>query len=150
MSKYNDYGEFMVAVLHEADLKCHNNRYGSLVGLFRLTGVNENMIYIMISIFEVGWPAFVATCALLVLGPIAFAAALAAFVIGGIGAIVIAALAVYGGVKAIKLLYNNKTTPLTIYEVGKKYKSRFDAHINECSYIDNLIDEASDEIIRNA
>lgn len=29
MSKYNDYGEFMVAVLNEADYKCHRNAYGS-------------------------------------------------------------------------------------------------------------------------
>ena len=93
----------------------------------------------MITIFEIGWPAFKATCSLLILGPIAFIGALAAFIVGGIGAIIVAALAIYGGVKAIKLLYANKTTPLKIYEVGKKYKPRFDDHINDYSYIDNLI-----------
>lgn len=147
MSKYNDYGEFMVAVLKEADNKCHRNAYGSLVRLLGLSGANEKLIPIMIAIFEIGWPAFKAICALLILGPIAFVGALAAFVVGGIGAIIVAALAIYGGVKAIKLLYANKTTPLRIYEVGKKYKPRFDAHINEYSYIDNLIDEAANELI---
>lgn len=58
-----------------------------------------------------------------------------------------AALAIYGGVKAIKLLYANKTTPLKIYEVGKKYKPRFDDHINDYSYIDNLINEAANDLI---
>lgn len=37
MSKYNDYGEFMVAVLNEADYKFHLNAYGSLVKLFGLS-----------------------------------------------------------------------------------------------------------------
>ena len=58
MSKYNDYGQFMVAVLHEADLKCHNNRYGSLVGLFRLTGVNENLVKAEKAVYPEGHPPF--------------------------------------------------------------------------------------------
>jgi hypothetical protein len=37
MSKYNDYGEFMVAVLNEDDYKCHRNAYRSLVKLFGLS-----------------------------------------------------------------------------------------------------------------
>lgn len=147
MSKYNDYGEFMVAVLNEADNKCYRKSLGGLANVFYLSGPNENLIPIMVSIFKIGWPAFKATCALLILGPIAFIAALTTFVIGGVGAAIVAALAIYGGVKAIKLLYANKTTPLRIYEVGKKYKPRFDAHVNEYSYIDNLIDEASNDII---
>ena len=87
------------------------------------------------------------TCALLLLGPIAFVAALTAFVLGGIGAVIVATLAIYGGIKAIKLLYTHRTTPLKIYDIGKKYKPRFDDHINEYSYIDNLIDEAANDLI---
>lgn len=147
MSKYDSYGEFMVAVLEEAEAKCHRNSYGSLIELFNLRGSNRQLIPIIITIFNIGWPAFKATCALLLLGPIAFVTALAVFIVGGVGALVVAALAIYGGAQAIKLLYANKTTPLKIYEVGKKYKSRFDDHINEYSYIDNLIDEASNDII---
>lgn len=147
MSKYDDYGKFMVAVLDEADYKCQQNAYGSLANLFRLNGSNEKLIPIMTTILELGWPSFKATCTLLILGPIAFIGALATFIVGGVGAIIIAALAIYGGAKAIKLLYANKTTPLKIYEVGKKYKPRFDNHINECSYIDNLINEAANDLI---
>lgn len=147
MSKYNNYGEFMIAVLNEADQKCLNSSYTSLIDLFHLNDSNKNLMPIIIKILEIGWPAFIATCTLLLLGPIAFIAALGAFIAGGIGAVIIAALAIYGGVKAIKLLYANKATPLKIYEIGKKYKPRFDVHINECSYIDNLINEASDDII---
>lgn len=110
-------------------------------------GSNEILIPIITTILGVGWSAFKATCALLILGPIAFITALAAFIVGGIGAIIVAALAIYGGVKAIKLLYANKATPLKIYDIGKKYKPRFDTHINEYSYIDNLIDEAANDLI---
>lgn len=147
MSKYNDYGEFMVAVLVEADSKCQRNTFGSLADFFGLVGSNKNLIPIMIKIFKIGWPAFKATCALLILGPIAFVTALAAFVMGGVGAVIVVSLAIYGGVKAINLLYANKTTPLKIYDIGKRYKTRFDAHVNEYEYIDNLIDEAANELI---
>ncbi len=147
MSKYDNYGEFMIAVLNETENKCKQNTYGSLSELFGLSGANEKLIPIIVKIIEIGWPYFVATCALLVLGPIAFVATLATFVLGGVGAVIVAALAIYGGIQAIKLLYTHRTTPLKIYEVGKKYKSRFDEHINDYSYIDNLINEASNEII---
>lgn len=147
MSKYNDYGQFMIATLAEAERKCFDRKYGSLVKVLGLSGVNEKIIPIMIKILDIGWPAFIAVCALLVLGPIAFIAALAVFIIGGIGAVIVAALVIYGGVKAIELLYANKTTPLRIYEIGIRYKPRFDAHINEYAYIDDLIDEASEDII---
>ena len=148
MSKYDNYGSFMLAVLDEADKKCNNTIYGSLVRLLGSKGVDENIMRIVVKILEIGWPAFVSVCVLLLLGPIAFVAALATFIVGGIGAVIVAALAIYGGVKAIKLLYVNKTTPLRIYEVGKEYKPRFDSHKGEYSYIDMLIDEASDDIIK--
>lgn len=146
-SKYNDYGKFMVAVLEEAENICIRKDFGSLTKFFDLKGGNDKLIKIVVEILKIGWPAFKATCVLLLLGPIAFAAALAAFVAGGVGAVIVVALAVYGGVAAIRLLYANKTTPLKIFEIGKNYKSRFDEHINEYSYIDNLIDEAAKELI---
>lgn len=145
MSKYNNYGQFMIAVLEDVDRKCHNNYYGSSLKLF---GLNDQIVLLIITtILNVGWPAFVAVCGLLILGPIAFVAALTAFSIGGIGVIVIAALAIYGGVQAIKLLYKYKSTPLAIYEVGKNYKYEFDKHKGDSLYIDNLIDRASNDII---
>lgn len=150
MSKYNNYGQFMIAVIEEADNKCGVRFMSTLLQAFKLPDSAKNLLQIIYSIINIGWPAFVAVCGLLILGPIAFAAALIAFVAGGVGAVIIAALAIYGGIQAIKLLYKNKVAPLAIYEVGKKYKSRFDIHIDEVSYIDNLIDEASDDLIRLA
>lgn len=105
MSKYNDYGEFTVAILNEADNKCYRYSFGSLAEFFCLSGSNDNLIPIMVLIFKIGGPAFKATCALLVLGPIAFIAALTIFVTGGVGAVIVAVLAIYGGVKTIKLIY---------------------------------------------
>ena len=144
MSKYYDYGDFMVAVLKDADCKCLN--IGStLYKAFHLSA--PNILAIVISILEVSWVAFVAVCGLLILGPVAFAVALAAFIAGGVGAIVVAALAIYGGIKSIKLLYQNRATPLTILEIGKKYKVPFDEHKGDTAFIDSLIDQASDEML---
>lgn len=148
MSKYNDYGQFMIAVLDEAEKKGLRHGIPNLIKLFGLSDNGRNIILIIYKILESGWGAFAATCALLVLGPIAFVAALGAFVLGGIGAIIVAALAIYGGIKAIRLLYTYKSTPLAILEVGKRYKPRFDAHVGEITYIDNLIDDVSDDFIR--
>ncbi|MDE6176527.1 MAG: hypothetical protein K2F71_03205, partial [Paramuribaculum sp.] len=145
---YYDYGDFMVAVIEEADRKSRRGFYKSLMELLGAKNSFENLYKIIVRILEVNWESFVAVCALLILGAVAFIAALAAFTVGGIGAIVIVALAAYGGVKAIKLLYENKKAPLAIYEVGKLYKDRFYSHIGEYSYIDSLIDEASSELVR--
>ena len=98
MSKYNDYGEFLEAVLNEADYKCRRRACQNLVNFSHLCSANGKFIRIMIKIIEMVRPAF-------------------------------------------------KTTPLKIYEVGRKYKSRLDDHINECSYIDDLIDEAANDLI---
>lgn len=40
MSKYDNYGSFMLAVLDEADKKCNNTIYGSLVRLLGSKGVD--------------------------------------------------------------------------------------------------------------
>ena len=89
--------------------------------------------------------SIITSAALTISAAIGFAGTIAAGVCSAIG--YLGALAIYGGVKAIKLLYSNKTTPLKIYEIGRKYKPRFDAHINEYSYIDRLIDEAANDLI---
>lgn len=147
MSKYYDYGDFMVAVMEEADRKSKRDFYKSLMELLGAKNSYENLFKIIVKILEINWESFVAVCALLILGAVAFIAALAAFTVGGIGAVVIIALAAYGGVKAIKLLYENKKAPLAIYEVGKRYKDRFNNHKGEYSYIESLIDEASTELV---
>lgn len=147
MSKYNDYGHFMIAVLEEAEKKCVAKGLGGLASYFHLIGDSEQVIHIIIAILKVGWVVFISVCALLVLGPIAFIAALAASMLDGIGEVIAVALAIYGGVKAIKLLYYYKAIPLLILDIGKKYKPKFDSHKGEYSFIDNLIDIVSEELL---
>lgn len=144
MSKYDNYGQFMIAVINEADRKSIN--LGSHLKNY-LHVSDDTVMAIVTTILGVGWAAFVAVCGLLVLGPVAFAIALAAFIAGGVGAVVVAALAIYGGVQAIKILYSNKAAPLRILEIGKNYKNRFNDHKGQTSYIDSLINQASNELL---
>ena len=148
MSKYNNFGAFMIAVWDTANTKSLNKHMKPIVELLGVPHSVRDFYPILIKLFELGWPAFVAVCAILVLGPIAFIAALTAFIAGGIGALILAALAIYGGIQALKLLYKYKATPLRILEVGRKYKDQFENHIGEYSYIDHLIDIASDELVQ--
>lgn len=148
MSKYYDYGDFMVAVIEEADHKSQRQFFKPLMEVLGARNSYDTIYNVIIKILEINWESFVAVCALLILGVIAFIAALAAFTAGGIGAIVVIALSAYGGIKAIKLLYENKKAPLSIYDVGKLYKERFNNHKGEYSYIDSLIDEASTDLVR--
>lgn len=138
----------MIAVLDTANTKSLNKHMKPIVELLGVPHSVRDFYPILIKLFELGWPAFVAVCAILVLGPIAFIAALTAFIAGGIGALILAALAIYGGIQALKLLYKYKATPLRILEVGRKYKDQFENHIGEYSYIDHLIDIASDELVQ--
>lgn len=92
MSKYNDYDQFMSAVLKDADEKCMQTNQEGLTGWFKLTGVAANIISIMLHILSVSWAAFVSVGSLMALAPIPFIAALSVFVVSPIGLLVIAAL----------------------------------------------------------
>ena len=148
MSKYDNFGTFMIAVLEKANQKSMRKHMIPLVELLGVPHSVKDFYPILRKIIELGWPAFVAVCAILILGPIAFLGALTAFIAGGIGAVVVAALAIYGGIQALRLLYQYKATPLRILEVGRNYKDRFDSHIGNYDYIDNLIENASDDLVK--
>ena len=140
MSKYNNYGEFLQAVVTTADHK-------SETPLYRIYGVESETVGMILSILQKGWIPFSAMTSLFGLTLIVFSAALAAFVITPIGAVVIAALLIWGGKDAIRILYNNKALPIAVKSIGYKYKSRFDSHVDELVYIDNLIEEAADDLV---
>lgn len=140
MSQYNDYGEFLQEVVNTAERK-------SDTPLYLIYGVNSETIGMIISVLNKGWIPFASMTSMFGLALIAFLAALAAFVITPIGLIVVAALVYWGGGDAIKILYKNRVLPLSIKAIGDKYKGRFESHKNEYSYIDELIDEAADDLL---
>ena len=139
--KYTEYNAFVTAVIKRAEQKCTN------VAIRKLFAMQSTLLSIIYAILEVGWIPFLMVCGLLLLAPIAFGIALIAFVGVGVGLIIVGALAIWGGAKAIKLLYKYKFIPLSICEIGKKYKDNFEFHKGNETYIDNLIEEASDRLI---
>lgn len=143
MSKYNDYGEFLQEVVNTANRK-------SDIPLYRLYGVENDTVGMILSVLGVGWIPFAAMTSLFGLALVAFLAALAVFIITPVGVVVIAALVLWGGKNAIRILYDNKALPIAIKTIGDKYKDRFDSHMEECAYIDGLMDEAANELIREA
>lgn len=147
MSKYDNFETFVTTVVDEANSKCRS-RYGkSLTDIYE---VSDSIYSMIMSIIPKGWHVFLALVLLIAMGPIAFAASLIGFSVTPIGIIVLTALAAFGGVTAIKILYRNRILPMAIKDMGEKFKDRFNSHINECGYIDNMIDEASDYLIRKA
>lgn len=147
MSKYNKFEDFMQAVINEADNKCQRRYSKSLTDAYDVNVSIMRMISILISN---GWGIFLAVVALLVLGPFAFGFALTTFIVTPIGIIVVGALAVVGGVTALRTLYRNRILPIAIKETGQRYKELFNNHINEYSYIDSLLEQASDYLLSKA
>lgn len=143
MSKYNEYGVFMQEVVNTAEKS-------SSTPLSSLYGVESDTVGMVLSVLGKGWVPFASMTSIFGLALISFVAALAAFVITPIGVVVIAALIYWGGKDAIRILYYNRTLPLAIKAVGDTYKERFDSHVNEQRYIDSLINEAADDLIRRA
>lgn len=118
--------------------------------LYSLYGVENATIGMIIAVLEHGWIPFASMTSLFgLLGP-DFIATFAAFVITPIGGNVLAALVGWGGREAILILYNNRVLPIAVKTIGNKYKDQFDSHIDEQQYIDNIINEAADELIRRA
>lgn len=147
MSKYYDFEDFMQSVINEADSKCISRYSKSLSDAY---DVNASIMKMMKILIEHGWTLFIAIAGLLILGPIAFGAACIAFAGTPVGIVAIGALAVFGGVTALKTLYKNKVLPLAVKETGEKFNSEFKNHVGEGSYIDYLIDRASDDLINRA
>ena len=147
MSKYYNFEDFMQSVINEADRKCIRRYSKSLSDAY---DVNASIMKMMKVLIEHGWTLFIAIASLLILGPFAFGAACLTFASTPIGIVAIGALAVFGGVSALKTLYKNKVLPLSVKETGEKYKSEFNSHIGQESYIDSLIDRASDDLINRA
>lgn len=144
MSKYNKFEDFMQAVINEADSKCRTRFGKSLADAYQ---VNMTTVSSILKIIDSGWWVFVALVAILVLGPLGFGAALLAFVSTPAGMIVVGILAAGGGIAAIRVIYKNRVLPIAVKETGEMYKNEFERHINETSYIDNLIYRASDTLI---
>lgn len=147
MSKYNKFEDFMQSVVNEADRKCRS-RYGkSLADAYDVSAVITKMVQALI---EHGWWVFIGVVALLALGPFAFGAASLAFISTPVGIATVGALAVFGGVSAIKTLYKNRILPLSVKETGEYFKSDFNSHLNQVSYIDSLVQKASDMLLKKA
>lgn len=147
MSKYNKFEDFMQAVINEADNKCQRRYSKSLTDAYDVNVSIMKMISLLISN---SWGTFIAVVALLVLGPFAFGLALTTFIATPIGIVTVGVLAVVGGVTALRTLYRNRVLPIAIKETGQKYKDQFNNHINEYSYIDSLLEQASDCLLSKA
>lgn len=143
MSKYNRFEDFMQEVINESDRKCRS-RYGkSLTDAFH---VGTNTVTVVKAIVNKGWWVLLALAALLALGSWGFAAAVVAFCSTPAGIIVLAVLA-GAGITGVKALYKERVLPIAVKETGEQYKAEFNNHTNEYSYIDSLIDRASNTLI---
>ena len=146
MSKYNRFEDFMQTVINEADRKCKYRYEKSLNEAFN---VGTNTITVIKAIINKGWWVLVALVGLLVLGGWGFAATLVAFCSTPAGIIVLAVLA-GAGIGGVRVLYKERVLPIAVKETGDQYKSDFSNHLNDTSYIDKLIDRASDYLIYKA
>ena len=147
MSKYNKFEDFMQEVINVADSKCHRQYHKSLAEAYDVDMSITNMIK---AIIGHGWWIFAAIVGLLVLGPIAFGTTLIAFVHTPPGIIAVGVLAIFGGVAAIRTMYKNKVLPIAVRDTGKKYKEEYYKHIGDNTYIDRLVDSASDYLLSKA
>lgn len=150
MSKYDKFEDFMQTVINDADALCWSVHNKSLADAYN---VDQRAVDMTLAIIKAGWKAFFALCALFTLGGILFHAAIIAFLTTPIGIIVTASLAAFGGVPAARLLskmYMNKVLPQAVRAIGEMYKADFENHINEYSYIDNLIVKASRTLLEKA
>lgn len=147
MNKYDNFESFMAVVIEHADCKCKSRYNKSLTEVYKVSG---NVYLMILKIIPKGWSIFLALVVLLALGPLAFTVTLATFSLSPIGIAIIATLAVFGGGDAIKILYQNRILPMAIKETGEFYKEKFNSHINEESYIDDLINKAAEHLIKKA
>ena len=146
MSKYCNFEKFMQSVIECADYKSQR-RLGKR--LYELYGVTEKSYDITKLILNSGWTKFKVVATMLSLDPVAFATALVAFMTNPIGIGLKVVLAIYGGIKAIRYLYDNRSLTIAIKKTGDSYKSSFDNNRENIIFIDQLIDDASENLVQH-
>ncbi len=143
MSKYNRFEDFMQTVINEADRKCRLRRGESLTDAFK---VHVKTADIIKDIIDKGWWVLVALVGILSLGFLGFGAAIVAFCSTPAGIIVLAVLG-GTGIAGVRELYKNRILPKAVKSTGDLYKDEFYRHINEVSYIDSMVNRASDNLL---
>lgn len=143
MSKYNRFEDFMQTVINEADRKCRIRRGVSLTEAFKVHVKTADLIK---SIIDEGWWVLVALVGLFSLGAWAFGAAVVAFCSTPAGIIVLAILG-GAGIAGVRELYKNRILPKAVKSTGDLYKDEFNRHIDEVSYIDSMVNRASDNLL---
>ena len=136
----------MQTVINEADRKCRSRHGKTLTEAFK---VGTNTSTVIKAVIDKGWWVLVALVALLALSGWGFAVAVVAFCTTPAGIIILAVLAGFG-IGGIRALYKERVLPIAVKETGEQYKSEFERHENEISYIDSLIDRASNTLIYKA
>lgn len=146
MSKYDRFEDFMQTVINEADRKCRSRHGQSLTEAFK---VGTNTVTVIKAVINKGWWVLLALVALLALSGWGFAAAVVAFCSTPAGIIVIAILAGLG-IGGIRVLYKERVLPIAVKETGEQYKSEFNNHKGQSTYLDGLVDKASNTLIYKA
>lgn len=128
MSDKDNFTEFMEAVVHRAEEKCWERNGTHLESAFSVpTSVYDRVIENL----RAGWSSYmIAAASALVVSPL----------------VSLGLLAIMKG----KIPKEYHRLPDAIKEIGVAYKKQFMSHINETSYIDNLIDKASDSLLEKA
>ena len=146
MSRYYSFNDFMKDSVAEAD-RITTSRYGrSLQECYK---VSPKTLQVVFRLLEEGWWVFTAVAALLALSMFGFLATLTAFLLTPVGLVVAAALGV-AAASILKQLYRDRVLPMTIDEVGKTVKPRWDDADGNRTQVDRLYTETAEEIARRA
>ena len=146
MNIYYSFNDFMKQVINKADNISRQNHHLGIEELFNVSLTTLNAI---MSLIGEGWPVFLAVVALFALGYIGFFAAITAFLLSPIG-IVVALVLGAGAAKIIKIMYKERILPLAVRDVGEKYKSRWENADNNPYVIDNLLNDAANDLYQKA
>ena len=136
----------MTQVIKKAD-EIARERQGR--GLEELFDVSHSTFEAVLKLIDAGWYVFMAVVALLLLGWFGFLASLVTFLLTPIG-LVVAAIFGVAAAATIKTMYREKVLPITVKNVGEKYKSRWEAANGNPTIIDGLLNSASNDLYERA
>ena len=146
MNIYYSFNDFMNQVMKKADDIARQNHNRGLEELF---DVSRNTFDSSVNLIDAGWHVFLAVVALLFMSVLGFTVALVGFLSTPIGLIVAAIFGLTAG-KKLKQMYDEKILPITVKEVGEKYKSRWEAKHPNPAKVDSLLNQAANDLYQRA
>lgn len=144
MNRYDNFELFISEIISIANKKCMQENDTNIDSTYHS---NMPICSIIQELLSKGWTTYISVVTMIELLDNTNDLAIQRFLSSPIGSGVKSIQKKYDNIDILEALMENKRISKIIKENGESYKSDFECHINEITYIDKLINSIADKVL---